>query len=137
MGSAPEAAAETDDWSSRVSATLPDEGGPLLDPAQVAMLRTLRAGALLPKLMATFRDQATRDVAALTAAAAASDFTAVRSLAHGLKSASLNVGARRLGERAAELEAMVRSGAVADVPRLVSAVTAEFDRCRPEIEALT
>jgi HPt (histidine-containing phosphotransfer) domain-containing protein len=101
------------------------------------MLRTLRAGALLPKLMATFRDQATRDIAALCAAADANDFAAVRSLAHGLKSASLNVGARNLGEQAAALEAAVRAGTTADVPRLVSATTAAFDLCRPEIEALT
>jgi HPt (histidine-containing phosphotransfer) domain-containing protein len=79
--------------------------GSQLDPQQIAMLRTLRNGALLPQLLRTYRDQVTKQVAELRAAVDRLDHATLRIVAHTLKSASFSVGANRVGELCTDLEA--------------------------------
>ena len=83
---------------------------PELDPEQIAMLRSLRKGALLPQLLRTYRDQAPQQFAAMHAALAAGDIAALGGVAHSLKSASYSIGAKRIGDLCAALEASARSG---------------------------
>jgi HPt (histidine-containing phosphotransfer) domain-containing protein len=107
----------------------------LLDAGQIAMLRGLRGGKLWPQLLQNFRDQLAADLPALAAAVGSGDFPAVRGCAHGLKSASLNMGAVRVGEAAAALELAVRGNELARVPELAERLRAVSLRTLPVLEA--
>lgn len=80
-----------------------------LDPQQIALLRSLRNGTLLPQLLRTYRDQAARQIEDLRMAAAKADVGAVRLIAHTLKSASFSIGATAIGELCEQLENNARS----------------------------
>lgn len=108
-----------------------------LDAERLALLRTLRGGALLPQLLRTYIHEAARQVAALHAAAASGDTRALASHAHGLKSASFNVGASEMGELCARMEGAGREGDLPRAARLVTALADAFARLLPELERLT
>ncbi len=105
-----------------------------LDPQQIAVLRGLRQGTLLPKLMQTYRDQVVTQLAAMAAAASTGDHAALGSVAHSLKSASYSLGARRMGDLCARIESAARSGATADGPRDCAALADAWELLRPELE---
>lgn len=75
-----------------------------LDPRQIAMLRSLRQGTLLPQLLRTYRDQVTQQIHELRTAIDMQDHATTRIVAHTLKSASFSVGARHIGELCTQLE---------------------------------
>jgi HPt (histidine-containing phosphotransfer) domain-containing protein len=107
---------------------------PELDAQQIAMLRGLRKGALLPLLLRTYRDQMPKQLADMTAAAAAADVATLGGIAHSLKSSSYSIGATRLGDLCAALETAARQGDNADGPRRCSELAAAWERLRPELE---
>jgi HPt (histidine-containing phosphotransfer) domain-containing protein len=108
-----------------------------LDPERIALLRTLRQGKLLPQLMRTYIDEAARHLSALHAAAATADCRALAAHAHGLKSASFNVGANGIGECSAQLEAAGREGQAERAAALVALLADAIARTLPQLEALT
>jgi HPt (histidine-containing phosphotransfer) domain-containing protein len=108
-----------------------------LDADRIALLRTLRQGTLLPKLMRTYIDEAARHLAALQEAAAAADCGALAAHAHGLKSASFNVGANEVGEWCAQLEAAGRESRTEHAASLVAPLADAFARTLPLLQALT
>lgn len=114
----------------------PSNATPELDPEQIAMLRGLRKGALLPQLLRTYREQAPQQLAAIAAAQSAGDVAAAGSVAHSLKSASYSIGAKRLGDLCAAIEAAARGGDVAGVASGCSGLGAAWALLQPEIEGL-
>ena len=110
-------------------------GAPELDPEQIAMLRGLRKGALLPQLLRTYRDQAPQQLAAMDAALAAGDFATLGGVAHSLKSASYSIGAKRLGDLCTAIEAAVRQGGADEATQHCSLLADAWARLQPELEA--
>jgi len=91
-----------------------DEGC-LLDPAQVATLQALTAGASTDDLsfagfVRLFAVTSTTYLQDIRAAAAAGDPGRLAHAAHTLKGAALQVGARRLGALAQQLDHAARDG---------------------------
>jgi HPt (histidine-containing phosphotransfer) domain-containing protein len=105
-----------------------------LDPQQLAMLRTLRNGTLLPQLLRTYRDQVTRQVGELRAAADRLDHATVRIVAHTLKSASFSVGANRIGELCATIEADAIKLNLEHCAQLILALEKALADLLPEVE---
>ncbi|MCU0758274.1 MAG: Hpt domain-containing protein [Steroidobacteraceae bacterium] len=105
-----------------------------LDPEQLAMLRGLRQGTLLPLLLRTYRDQMAQQLGAMNAAVAAGDVAALGGVAHSLKSASYSIGARRIGDLCAAIEAAARRGDASDAPRGCAQLAEAWERLQPEIE---
>jgi len=112
------------------------DGGatPELDPQQIAVLRGLRKGLLLPMLLRTFRDQLPQQLAAMTASAAEGDVARLGSIAHSLKSSSYSVGATRMADLCTAIEASARQGDGAEGPARCAALAAAWERLRPELE---
>ena len=109
-------------------------GAPELDPEQIAMLRGLRKGVLLPLLLKTYRDQAPAQLAAIDAALGNGDVAAVGGVAHSLKSASYSIGAKRLGDLCAAIEAAARGGDATAVKAGCDGLAAAWALLQPEIE---
>ena len=86
--------------------------GAPLDPDVVGSLRAIANGnsAVLERIFRLFEAHAPARFAALETAFADNDQQRIASEAHALKSPSLNIGALRLGEMCARLEAAARSG---------------------------
>ena len=107
------------------------------DAEQIAVLRSLRGGALLPQLLKVYRDEARQQLQKLAAAVSAADATTLRNISHTLKSSSFSVGAKRVGELCATLEAGVRNESLADGgARLTAQITAAYESLLPELEQL-
>jgi HPt (histidine-containing phosphotransfer) domain-containing protein len=108
-----------------------------LDPMAMARLLEITGDdpAFVDELVDTFLDDATTQLAALRAAAAADDADAAVRPAHSLKSSSLNVGATRLAELSRALEADSRSGPVDDLGRRVEEVDAELVAVREALRS--
>lgn len=109
-------------------------GAPELDPEQIAMLRGLRKGALLPQLLRTYLTQAPQQLGAMNAALAAGDVAALGGVAHSLKSASYSIGARRIGDLCAAIEAAARRGDAAEAPGHCVLLAEAWERLLPELE---
>jgi len=107
---------------------------PELDPQQIAMLRGLRKGALLPQLLRTYADQLPRQLADMATAAATGDIATLGGVAHSLKSASYSIGATRMGDLCAAIEAAARHGDNSAGPSNCAALAAAWERLRPEVE---
>ncbi|MCP5154566.1 MAG: cache domain-containing protein [Ectothiorhodospiraceae bacterium] len=89
------------------------EEAPLIDPAAVANIRSLqRPGApcVLSRVIHLFVDSAPAALDGIEASLAAGDPTALREVAHRLKSSASNLGAMRFAEICKELETLGRSG---------------------------
>jgi HPt (histidine-containing phosphotransfer) domain-containing protein len=107
------------------------------DAAQIAVLRSLRGGALLPQLLKVYRDEARRQLAELATAVTAADPATLRSVSHTLKSSSFSVGAKRVGELCAALETGVRSQTLTDGGTLLTTqIAAAYESLLPELEQL-
>ena len=77
---------------------------------------------VLGKVVGHFLHQAPEDVAALRQALEMQDADQLRRLAHGLKSASANLGAADFSANCARLEAAAREGEMSVMPELVNAL---------------
>ena len=99
---------------------LPDAGRPepappdgVLDAAALAALRSLDptgAGKLLERVLAAFESSTSRLVVQLHTARVGADAESVKHVAHTLKSSSASIGAVKLSQLCAEIEAMLRNG---------------------------
>jgi HPt (histidine-containing phosphotransfer) domain-containing protein len=107
---------------------------PQLNRAQLDMLRPLRNGTLLPKVLAAYRDEARTQLERLHVAVDAADLAQVVAVAHSLKSASLNVGADAMGARCAAIEQAARSGTLPPHPAACAELDALYAALLPELE---
>lgn len=105
-----------------------------LDPQQIALLRGLRKGTLLPQLLRTYRDQAVNQIEDLRTAAAQEDAEAVRFIAHTLKSASFSIGANGIGELCQQLETNARTKQLGSNATLCGELVERFTALLSEIE---
>jgi HPt (histidine-containing phosphotransfer) domain-containing protein len=104
----------------------------VLDPERFAVLRDLDSGdgELLTAIIGGYINDGAVLLATLREALAEGDPQSVERAAHTLKGASANLGALRLTETCAKLEALGRAGALGTAPELVVAATGEFDEVR-------
>jgi histidine phosphotransfer protein HptB len=105
-----------------------------LDKQQIALLRTLRNGALLPQLLRTYRDQASKQIDDLQNAISIADHKTAGLIAHTLKSASLSIGAKRIGELCAGIESNARQQQLGDSETLCLELAQRYGALLPEIE---
>lgn len=109
-----------------------------IDPTALEELRQLEGAdgaGVLAELLALFRAETAPLLVTLRDAAAHSDPDAMRRAAHSLKGSSANLGARRLAELSARLEALGRQGEVERAGSAIDQVEAEFERACRAFEA--
>jgi len=100
----------------------------LLDPARIEHLRSLQnegQPSLVGELIALFIADAPGHVDALADALRAADAGRLRSIAHRFLSVTQNIGARRMSDLCAELEALARNGRLDAAPALISRLAQE------------
>lgn len=107
-----------------------------IDMNQIAMLRGLRNGAVLPKLLRTYLDQLPTQLHDLRQAVDQRNASTISTIAHALKSASYAIGAKLVGEACGALESAARSNQLDHVPRLLLTLHEEVERARPCLEHL-
>ncbi|MGQ9365389.1 ATP-binding protein [Azospirillum sp. ST 5-10] len=88
----------------------PPPAAPLLDAARLGELEEIMGGAALDDLVRRFVRECDVQLASLRTALAAADGERARTCAHTLKGFALNMGAVRLGQTAAAVEAALRGG---------------------------
>ena len=110
---------------------------PVLDPAALDHLLEITGDDLefVDDLIDTYFEDATAQIAAMGAAAAADDAAAMVRPAHTLKSSSANVGASALAEACRTLEADARAGSVPDAVARVAACAEGLDAVRSALSA--
>ena len=86
---------------------------PQLDPEKINMLQGLRNGAFLPQLLRTYREQSLSQLTGIRNAISSKDAVTLRSITHSLKSASMSIGASKIGSLCADLETLGRAGTTA------------------------
>ena len=102
---------------------------PVLDEAALQRLRDLDPEGkshLLERVLRAFESSVARLGAQLVEARATNDMQSVRHAVHTLKSSSASVGAMRLSRLCAEIEAVVRREAFAELPPLLDDVDREL-----------
>ena len=121
------------------SATASAPGAVVLDAAALAGLRELDPhglNRLLERVVRAFQSSLDRMVPQLVDAQAKRDPAGIRHVAHTLKSSSASIGALRLSNLCAQLEASVRGGSAEGLDAQVDALRAEVDAVRPALEQL-
>ena len=133
---------------SRVSTTHPVAG--VLDPTAAGGAGVLDAQALerlreldptgqnklLERVFKAFEQSIGRLMPQLDAARAGADWQAVRHVAHTLKSSSASIGAIKLSQLCADIEAMVRQSQVEDLSARLDAMGAEVARVLAALRGL-
>lgn len=119
----------------------PDQANadPILDPALISQLKEMaRAGRsdFVARVAGLYRDHAPAAMRDVEGAIAKGDLEAIGAAAHALKSMSLNAGARRVGNTAAELERIARVEKRHPDPALISALADHVSNACTELEAL-
>ncbi len=102
-----------------------ETNGDLLDAKMLQQLRELgeRSGRdVLGKVVEHFLRQAPEDVSRMRAALEEGDAQKLRSLAHGLKSASANLGAVEFSASCARLESLTREGSLSAAPAFLQSL---------------
>jgi CheY-like chemotaxis protein/HPt (histidine-containing phosphotransfer) domain-containing protein len=120
----------------------PSASADVLDPTALARLRELDPNGenqLVQRVLKAFQTSAARLLPQLQAARGANDRNTVRLVAHTLKSSSASIGAMRLSQICAELEATIRTDDSADIEPGIALMTTTLDAAlqaiRHELEA--
>ena len=114
---------------------LPHENGSPLDDGMVKRLRDVGPG-FLKEIAAIYLADAPARLAAVREAVAKNDAGAVYVAAHAFKSGSGNIGAMRVHDLCAEIEAMGRSGNLAGVNEKVAMLEGECERVEQSLRAM-
>jgi len=116
------------------------EAGPArLDAAALARLKELDptgGNGLLERVLRAFQGSAARLRPQLDAARRTDDRTAIRLVAHTLKSSSASIGALPLSELCAQVETAIRVDAGDDLAGPLAALDAALDAALQAIDAL-
>ena len=102
---------------------------PAIDEDALSVVRDIMENEF-PELVDSYLAEASRLIADLERAAAASDPGGLQRAAHSLKSSSANIGAARLAATARQLEAKGRSGDLSGAGSLVDSAKPLFDSVR-------
>ena len=114
----------------------PKASAGLLDQAALDNIRAIDDdGTVLDEVLQMYLDEAPLQLAALQQALDAGDHAELARQAHALKSSSLNVGGKSLGELCRRLERQGKDKDLAGAADLVAAVIATFDNLRPLLRA--
>jgi signal transduction histidine kinase/CheY-like chemotaxis protein len=116
----------------------PQQNAPV-DRAALANIRALSrdAGdALVQKVINAYVGDTPRHLQALRQAVTTRDAESLRRIAHGLKSASANIGAGRLAAACRDLEQLGRSGSVDGAAPLLADMEREFQSVRQSLHAM-
>jgi len=105
-----------------------------IDLNQIAMLRGLRNGTVLPKLLKTYLEHLPQQLHNLRQAVDLLHAKNIGTLAHSLKSSSYSIGARFVGDACTALETAARSGDLHGVTGMLVTLNAEVERVRPHLE---
>jgi HPt (histidine-containing phosphotransfer) domain-containing protein len=100
----------------------------ILDPQALQRLRDLDpngASKLMERVVAAFNASVARLIPQLHSAQAAGDSGGIRLVAHTLKSSSSSVGAARLSQMCADIEAMARQGQAAGLQGAFATLSTE------------
>lgn len=106
-------------------------GPDILDPAALASLRELGAGAeqdLVTEIASLFCIDARKSLEEIRAAVQASDADAAGRIAHRLKSSSVYLGARFVTELASAMERLGRDGDLAGLAEQLPQLEREVER---------
>jgi signal transduction histidine kinase/DNA-binding response OmpR family regulator/HPt (histidine-containing phosphotransfer) domain-containing protein len=112
------------------------------DPVDRAALDNIRAlsrdagDALVQKVINAYVGDTPRHLQALRQAVTTRDADSLRRIAHGLKSASANIGAGRLAAACRDLEQLGRSGSVDGAAPLLADMEREFQSVRQSLHAM-
>ncbi|MBL8345824.1 MAG: response regulator [Rubrivivax sp.] len=108
----------------------------VLDRAALDNIRAVdEDGTVLIEVIQMYLDEAPSQRAGLAAAIKGGDLAEAGRIAHALKSASFNVGAKALGEMCRRLERQCKDGQDAGLTDLVAAIESMFDRVAPALRA--
>lgn len=86
-----------------------------------------QAALLIAELLSTYLEDAPGRVDKMQQAVSDADSEALSDAAHALKSASANLGAKKLSELCAEAEALGRSGTMTGAPELISKISQAYE----------
>ena len=115
---------------------------PQNDPVDRAALENIRAlsrdagDALVQKVINAYVGDTPRHLQALRQALTTRDAESLRRIAHGLKSASANIGAARLAAACRDLEQLGRGGSVDGAAPLLAEMEREFHSVRQSLHAM-
>jgi PAS domain S-box-containing protein len=108
----------------------------LLDQTALDNIRAIdEDGSVLDEVIQMFLDEIPLQLDALQAALADADLPALGATAHAMKSASLNVGAKALGELCRRLEKQAKASELQGLADLVGAIGGMVDSVRPLLRA--
>ena len=110
--------------------------GSQLDGERIAMLRGIRNGALLQKVVQSYLVESPPQIDALIAALGAGDAVAMVRSAHSLKSASFSIGAKNVGAICEHIEHSVRQGAPFDARTVSGNLSASHTAVIAELRQL-
>jgi signal transduction histidine kinase/DNA-binding response OmpR family regulator len=119
--------------AARSAAPPPAAGGTVLDARALDAIRAIdavRGGQILARVASAWLETAPAQLDALQEALARRDVGALRDAAHGLKSGSANLGARRLADLARELERLGRDGVLEGAEALLEEAGRELESVR-------
>ena len=102
------------------------EAAPVVD-VRGLLERCLGNLDLAERVLARFEERFDEDLSQLEEAVRAENAEAVARIAHRLKGASANTGARRLAQRAAGIEELARRRVLPDIASQMEAIRNEFD----------
>ncbi|TXG01516.1 hybrid sensor histidine kinase/response regulator [Massilia arenae] len=120
----------------------PPPAPPQGDPIDRAALDNIRAlsrdagDALVQKVINAYVGDTPRHLQALRQAVSTDDAESLRRIAHGLKSASANIGAGRLAATCRDLEQLGRGGSVDGAAPLLADMEREFQSVRQSLHAM-
>ncbi len=104
--------------------------------SEVARLQRPGRPNLVAAIVERFRAEAPSRVQKLRDALARGDAAAVSDVAHSLKGDSRRIGGTEVGQLCAQIEALGRSGELADAAELVAALAAAMDRLCAALDSL-
>lgn len=109
----------------------------IIDPAALDSFRQLageHASLIIADLLNTYLEDAPGRVDKMKQAVQEADPDALSDAAHALKSASANLGAKRLASLCADAEALGRAGSLEGAPDMVTQISQAYDTVRSAFE---
>ena len=107
-----------------------------LDQAALANIRAIdEDGSVINEVIGIYLEEAPQNIAALKDALAATNTAELTRVAHAMKSASANVGAKSLSELCKRLERQGRAGEMAGAGELLGAIEQLFRKVQPLLRA--
>ena len=119
---------------------LQEDGAPVIDQSVLDMISEMQgddAGGLIERIFGLYRVHGPDALQTLQNKIEQGDRDDIASAAHALKSMSLNVGAKRVGDLCGTLEAAARSNGSEDLSGYFKTISAELDRALERISEMS